>query len=92
MLDAESRPLNDLHAMPADVICLMARNGFPLAVPPRWLAELFEMVNRVVSLKMLANKWSLEASSAMGLDCQNYLSTLAQNIENDHAARDANGL
>ena len=47
MLDAEGRPLNDLHAMPADAICLMARIGFPVAVPPRWLAELFEMVNRV---------------------------------------------
>ena len=61
----------------------MARNDFPLTVPPRRLAELFDMVNRVVALKMLANKWPLESSSAMDLDCQNYLSALAQNVEND---------
>ena len=56
MLDAKNRPLNDLHATLVDVICLMARNEFPLTVPPRWLAELFEMVNRVVSPK---SPWSL---------------------------------
>ena len=60
----------------------MARNDFPLAVPPRWLAELFEMVNRAVSLKMLPNTWPLEASSDMDLDWRNYLPALAQNVEN----------
>ena len=59
MLDAKNRLLDDLHAMLVDVICLMARNEFPLAVPPRWLAGLFGMVNRSVFLEMLANKWSL---------------------------------
>ena len=57
MLDAKGRPLNDLHATLVDIICLMALNNFPLAVPPRWLAEL--SANRVVSLKVLANKWPL---------------------------------
>ena len=75
--------LNDLYAILADAICLMARNDFSMAVPPRWLAELFEMVNRVVSLRTLANKWSLGASSDMDIGCQNCLSTLAQNVEND---------
>ena len=60
MLGAGNRPLNDLRTMLVDAIYLMARNEFPLAAPPRWLAELFEMVNRVVSLKTSANKWSLE--------------------------------
>ena len=83
MLDARSRPLNDLHATLVDIIYLMARNDFPLAVPPRLLAELSEMVNVVVSLNMLANKWSWEPSSDMGPACQTYLSALAQNIEND---------
>ena len=67
MLGAGSRPLNDLRSMLVDVICLMARYGLPLAAPPRWLAELFEMVNRAVSLKMLANKWSLGPSSDIPL-------------------------
>ena len=43
MLDADRRPLHDLHTMLVDVICMMARNDFPLAAPPRWPAELFEM-------------------------------------------------
>ena len=77
MLDAKSRPLNDLHTMLADAICLLARNDFPLAVPPRRLAEPFEMVNTVVLLKMLANKWSLEPSSVMDPARQSYLSALA---------------
>ena len=55
--------MGTFHATSADVICPMARNDFPLAVPPRWLTELFEMVNRVVSLKMLAKRWPLEPSS-----------------------------
>ena len=42
--------------MLVDVICLIARADFPWAVPPRWLAELFEMVNREGTLKMLAKK------------------------------------
>ena len=41
------------------------------------------MVNRVVSLNMLANKWPLEPSSDVNPACQTYLSALAQNIEND---------
>ena len=83
MLDATSRPLTDLRAMLVDVICLMARNDFPLAVPPRRLAELFDMVNRVVFLETLAENWSLEPFSDMDPACQTYLSALARNVEND---------
>ena len=83
MLDEHCRPLHDPHTMLVDVLRMMARNDFPLAIPPRRLAELFGMVNRAVSLKMLANKWPLEASSDMDHDCQNYLSASSQNIEND---------
>ena len=68
MLDADRRPLRDLHTMIADVICLLARNDFPLTIPPRWLGELLEMVNRVVSLRMQANKWPPEASPEMDND------------------------
>ena len=83
MLDAVCSPLRALHSMPVDIFCMMARGDFPLTIPPRWLGELFEMVNRAVSLKMQANNWFLEASPGMGNDCQAYISVLAQNIEND---------
>ena len=74
--------MRDLHMVPVDVTCMMARKDFSLAAPPRELAELFELVNRLVSLKMQANKWSVEASPDMDNDCQNYISALARNIEN----------
>ena len=54
-LDGARRFLRDLHITLVDVICVLARNDFPLTIPPRWLGELFEMVNRVVALKMKAN-------------------------------------
>ena len=82
-LDADRRPLRDLQTMLAGIICMMARHDFPLAIPPRWLVELLEMVNRVASLKMQANLWPLEASPEMGRGCQDYFSALALNIAND---------
>ena len=40
-LDGASRPVNELHVITSDVISMMARNEFPLTVPPRRLSELF---------------------------------------------------
>ena len=34
-LDGASRPANELHMITSDVISMMARNEFPLTVPPR---------------------------------------------------------
>ena len=41
MWDGARRPLHDLHMVLVDVICMLARNDFPLTIPPRWLGELF---------------------------------------------------
>ena len=57
LFDGSSRPVNELHIVLSDVICMMTRNEFPLTVPPRWLSELFEVLRRVVALKMEANQW-----------------------------------
>ena len=54
-----------------------------MSIPPRWLGELFVMVNRVVSPKMQANKRPLEAELDMGRDCQGCIPALTLNIEND---------
>ena len=83
MLDAHLRPLDDLHSMLADVICMIARNEFSLTIPPRWLGEIFEMVNRAVPLKTQACNWSLEVSPGVDQDCQDYIAASALNIEND---------
>ena len=83
MLDCARRPLRGPHMVLVDVICIMARNDSPLTISPRWLGELFEMVNRVATLKVTANNWSLEASPDMGPGWQAYISAVATNIEND---------
>ena len=72
MLDGSRRPLRDLHMVLVGVICIVARNESPLTIPPRWLASLFEVLSRVVPLQMADNKWSVEASPDMDLDCQAY--------------------
>ena len=61
-LEGATRPVNDLHIILSDVICMMARNDFPLTVPPRWLSELF-VLRRAVELKMEVNKWSMARTS-----------------------------
>ena len=81
MLTAD--PMHDLHTMLVDVICMMGRNDFPLTIPPGWLGELFEMVNRVASLKMNTDNWPLGVPPVLGPDCQAYLSAVATNIGND---------
>ena len=81
-LDGTRRPLRDLHVMLVNVLCMVARNEFPLTIPPRWLAGFFEILNRVVSLQMSANNWSLEASPDMDPDCKAYIAAASKNIEN----------
>ena len=56
LLGGPRRPVHELHSVLVDVICMMARNEFPLTVPPRWLSELFEVLGRVASLQVVANK------------------------------------
>ena len=46
----ETRPMDDLHMVLSDVITIMTRNEFPLTVPPRYLVELFGVLERVVAL------------------------------------------
>ena len=83
-LDAGRRLLRDPYKMLAYVICMVARNDSPLAALARWLVGLFDIVNRAVSLKMQANKWTLAASPNVGHSCQNCVSPSAQNTEDEY--------
>ena len=49
---------------------------------PRWLGELFSMVNRVVTLKMQANNWSLDVPPDMDTDCRGYIHAVLTNMDN----------
>ena len=82
-LDADRRPLHDLHSMLADFFLYDGSERFPPDHSTPLVGGLFGMVNRVVSLKMQANKWPLEASLDMDHDCQVYISALSLNIEDD---------
>ena len=75
--------MNELQIILTDVTCMMARDEFPLTVPPRWLSELFEVLGRAASLKMEANKWSMVAPPTLDLESQAYVAAGLQNIEND---------
>ena len=83
MLGGSRRPPHELHIVLVDVMCMVARNEFPLTVPPSWSAELFEVLSRVASFQMTDNKWSPAASPGMDLDCQAYSAALSKTIEND---------
>ena len=52
LLDGPSRPVEELHIVISDVITIMTRNEFPLTVPPRWLIDLFGILERVVAREM----------------------------------------
>ena len=56
LLDGPSRPVDELHTAISDIVTIMARSEFPLTVPPRWLVELFGILERVVALKMDAHR------------------------------------
>ena len=70
LFDGASRPVNELHTALPDVIEMMARNEFPLTVPPRWLSELFGALGRVVALEMEANRWSLRPPPNLDAESQ----------------------
>ena len=67
----------------SDVISMMARNEFPLTVPPRGLSELYEVLGRVVELKMEANKWSMAPPLKLGPESEAYVAAVFKNIDND---------
>ena len=73
LLDGSSRPVNELHIVLSDVISMMARNEFPLTVPPRYLIELFGVLERVVALKMEAHRWSIRPTVPLGVACQAFV-------------------
>ena len=83
LFDGASRPVNELHTVLSDVIEMMARNEFPLTVPPRWLSDLFEVLVRVVALKMEANRCSLLPPPILGAESQASGSAILKIIEND---------
>ena len=87
-LDDARGPLRDLRNVPVEVSITVARNEFPLTIPPRWLGELFPMASRVVALKMKANNWSLGVPPGMGADCRDYISAALTKVGNDrHRSR-----
>ena len=82
-LDGASRPVNELHMITSDVISMMARNEFPLTVPPRWLSDLFEVLGRAAELKMEANKWPMAPPSNLDPESEAYVAAVCKNIENE---------
>ena len=66
----------------SDVISMMARNEFPLTVSPRWLSELYEVLGRVVELKIEANKWSMAPPPNLDPESEAYVAAVFENIEN----------
>ena len=78
LFDGASRPVNELHIVLSDVIEMMARNEFPLTVPPRWLSELFEVLGRAVALKMEANRRSLRPPPNLDAESQAYVAAILE--------------
>ena len=62
LVDGTCRPADGLHTVISEVIGFMTRNEFPLTVPPRWLVELFSVLERAVALKIETNRWYLRPS------------------------------
>ena len=79
-LDGASRPVNELHMIMSDVTSMMARNEFPLTVPPRWLSELFQVLERAAELKMEANKWSMAPPSNLDPESDAYLAAIFKKL------------
>ena len=75
--------MNKSHVITSDIISMMARREFPLTVPPRWLSELFEVLGRVMELKMEANKWSMAPHLNLDPESDAYVAAVFKNIEND---------
>ena len=59
----------------------MTRNEFPLTIPPRWLVELFGVLERVVALKMESNRWTLRPSVHLDAESQAFLAAILKNMD-----------
>ena len=79
----ETRPTDDLHTVLSDVITIMTRNEFPLTVPPRYLVELFCVLERVVALKMGTRRRSIRPSVPLDAACQAFVEAILKNMDND---------
>ena len=89
LFDGSSRPVNALRIVLSDVICMMTRNEFPLTVPPRWLSELFEVLGRVVALKMEANQWTMIPPLNLDPESQAYVEAIPKKLKTTNV--DVNG-
>ena len=83
LLDGPSRPADELRTVISEVVAIMARNEFPSTVPPRWLVELFSVLERVVALKMETLRWTLRPSVPLGAASQAFLEAILKNMDND---------
>ena len=68
LLNCSQRPLDGVHAVVAEVVNAIIQNEFPLSVPPRWIAELFSLINHLAHLRMRARGWTLEVRASEDLD------------------------
>ena len=73
----------ELHTVISDVIAIMTRNEFPLTVPPRWLVELFSILERVVALKMETHRWSIRPSVPLDAAGKAFVEAILKNLEDD---------
>ena len=61
----------------------MAKNEFPLSVPPRWAAELFSGLSRIVTLEMKSEKLAMAPPTNLDVDCKTYVESVLANLESD---------
>ena len=83
LLDGKHRPVEGVHEVISELIMLLSSNEFPLTIPPRWLVELFSDLERMTSLRMEKNGWSLRPPGVLDLDSQAYFDAVMRNMEND---------
>ena len=83
LLEGPPRPVEDLHIVISDVITIMTRNEFPLTVPPRWLIDLFGILERAVALKMEKNRWHIRPSVPLDTAGQAFVEAILKNVDND---------
>ena len=87
LLDGTHRPVEELHIVISDVITVMTRNEFPLHVAPRWLIDLFSVLERVVALKMEKNRWSIRPSVPMDTAGQAFVEAILKDVDGDPKER-----
>ena len=72
-----------------EVVTPMAKNEFPLSVPPRWVAELFSILGHIAKLKLKSQNLSLEQPTNLDVERRKYVELVLGNLENgsNRAAR-----